>query len=99
MLALFLFAGAKLATAFARFSKIEKEFSSVELGQSRISVLGILGSPNYHEGKCGVIHFPEKNCAIEYVYSHPFAPWIPDYYIVAFSSENRVIEADHWTSP
>jgi hypothetical protein len=32
------------------------------------------------------------------VYSHPFAPLVPEYYIVAFSPEDRVIEADEWDS-
>ncbi len=58
-----------------------------------------MGKPNYHEEKCGVIHFPDKNCAVEYVYSHPFAPLVPEYYIVSFSPKDRVIEADEWDSP
>jgi len=99
VLAVLLFAGAKFAVGLARFSNIEKQFPSVQIGQSQSAVLAKLGRPNYYEGKCGVIHFPEKNCATEYVYSHPFAPWAPDYYIVDFSPEARVIEADHWTSP
>jgi hypothetical protein len=49
------------------------------------------------------IHSPdkkhEKNCALEYVYSHSFAPFIPIYYIVSLSSDDHVIEADLWGSP
>ena len=92
-------AGVRLAIAFNRFSNVERQFASIQMGQSRNAVLASLGRPNYHEGSCGVIHFPDKNCATEYVYAHPFAPWIPDYYIVSFSSDNRVIEANQWTSP
>ena len=99
VLVAFVLAGAKLSAAFVRFSKVERQFASVRLGQSRNVVLAQLGRPNYHEGSCGVIHFPAKNCATEYVYSHPFAPWIPDYYIVSFSANDQVIEADRWTSP
>ena len=91
--------GVRLAIAFNRFSRVERQFASVEMGQSRNAVLAKLVRPNYHEGSCGVIHFPDKNCATEYVYAHPFAPWIPEYYIVAFSSDDRVIEANKWTSP
>jgi len=61
--------------------------------------MGKMGKPNYHSGPCGVIHFPDKSCAKEYVYSHPFAPLVPEYYIVAFSSDDRVIEAAPWSSP
>jgi len=57
------------------------------------------GMPNYYVGKCRVIHFAEKNCAVEYVDSHPFAPIVPEYYIVSFSSDDRVMEADQWDSP
>jgi hypothetical protein len=89
----------KAVVAFARFSWVEREFASVQDGQSRASVIAKMGKPNYYAGKCGVIHFPDKNCALEYVYSHPFAPMIPEYYIVSFSSDDRVIEADQWDSP
>jgi len=58
-----------------------------------------MGKPNYHAGECGVIHFPSKECAVEYVYSHPFAPLVPEYKIVSFSRDDRVIEADEWDSP
>ncbi len=46
-----------------------------------------------------MVYFPQRNCAVEYVYSHPFAPLVPEYYIVSFSPEDRVIEADEWDSP
>ena len=89
----------KTAVAFGRFSKVEGRFASVQNGESRASVITKMGMPNYYAGKCGVIHFPDKSCAVEYVYSHPFAPIVPEYYIVSFSSDDRVIEADQWDSP
>jgi hypothetical protein len=89
----------KTVAAFGLYAKAQKSFASVQIGDSRASVIGRMGKPNYHEGKCGVIHFPDKNCAIEYVYSHPFAPLVPKYYIVSFSPEDRVVEADEWDSP
>ncbi len=89
----------RTVVAFARFSKVEREFSFVQDGQSRAAVITKIGKPNYYAGKCGVIHVPIKTCAVEYVYSHPFAPLIPEYYIVSFSSDDRVIEADQWDSP
>lgn len=90
---------ARMAVVFARYSKVEKQFVSVQIGEPRASVIAKVGRPNYHEGRCGVIHFPDKACAVEYVYSHPFAPLIPEYYVVSFSSDGRVIEADKWDSP
>ena len=89
----------KTVIAFGRYAKAERSFASVQMGDTRASVIGRMGKPNYHAGKCGVIHLPDKNCAMEYVYSHPFAPLVPEYYIVSFSPEDRVIEADEWDSP
>lgn len=90
---------AKTVYAFVRFSKVERQFSTIQTGDSRASVITKLEKPNYYSGGCGVIHTPLKSCAIEYVYSHPFAPLIPEYYIVSFSSDEHVIEADKWDSP
>jgi hypothetical protein len=89
----------KTAAAFARFSRVERQFVTVQTGESRTSVIAKMGKPNYHSGGCGVIHVPGKACAVEYVYSHPFAPLVPEYYIVSFASDDRVIEADQWNSP
>jgi hypothetical protein len=90
---------ARTVAAFLRYSKAERYFVAVQIGDSRASVIARMGKPNYHAGECGVIHFPSKECAIEYVYSHPFAPLVPEYKIVSFSRDDRVIEADEWDSP
>jgi hypothetical protein len=84
---------------FAQFSQVQRAFPSVQYGEFRASVTAKLGMPNYHAGKCGVIHFPDKNCVTEYVYSHPFVYWFPEYYIVSFSAGDRVIEATKVNRP
>jgi len=89
----------RTVVAFAQFSKVERGFVSFQNGQSRSSIITKMGRPNYCSGKCGVIHYPGKSCSLEYVYSHPFAPIIPEYDIISFSSDDRVIEADKWDSP
>jgi hypothetical protein len=89
----------RTAVSFRRFSRVERRFASVQNGESRASIVAKMGTPNYYAGKCGVIHVPDKRCALEYVYSHPFAPLIPEYYIVSFSTDDRVVEADQWRSP
>jgi hypothetical protein len=90
---------ARLELAFARYSRVERRFESVRVGDSKNDVIAKIGKPNYHAGKCGLIHAPDKACALEYVYSHPFAPIVPKYHIVAFSPDDRVIEASEWDSP
>ena len=91
--------GLRTTISFARWAKVEWGFESVQVGQSQMTVVGKLGRPNYYSGRCGVIAPPLKECALEYVYGHPFAPLIPDYYIVSFSSGQQVIEAERWSSP
>src|SRR5215469_13198326 len=54
----------KTVIAFGRYAKAEKSFASVQVGDSRASVIGRMGKPNCHEGKCGVIHFQGKNCKV-----------------------------------
>jgi hypothetical protein len=85
--------------AFTRYARAERSLATVQIGDSRASVIGKMGRPNYHAGKCGVIHVPDQTCAVEYVYSHPFAPLVPEYYIVSFSKDDRVIDANEWDSP
>lgn len=90
---------ARLTFAFVNYAKVERRFPSIHPGSTRDSVVARFGKPNYYQGKCGVIHIPEKTCSLEYVYSNPFAPLIPEYHIVSFSKDGHVIEADDWNSP
>jgi hypothetical protein len=89
----------KVRLSFARWAKVQREFESVQVGQSRLTIVGKLGKPNYYSGRCGVIANPLPTCTLEYVYGHPFSPLNPDYYVVSFSSDERVIQADRWSSP
>ncbi len=98
-LGMLLVLGSRIAVSFARFSEVEQRFSTIHPGQSRESVETALGKPNYHEGRCSADFSPPQSCTLEYAYSHPFAPLLPDYYLVWFSSDGRVINADHETSP
>jgi hypothetical protein len=91
--------GARVLEAFADYSRAERNFPIISQGNSRDYVAAELGMPNYYHGNCGVIHVPLKDCSLEYVYSHPFAPLTPEYLIVSFSKDGRVIEAESWDSP
>jgi hypothetical protein len=89
----------KIGVSFNRFSTVEQGFAAIQPGQSRALVAGRLGVPNYHAGNCTTYFDPPQNCALEYAYSHPFAPLLPDYYLVWFSAEGTVISAERRTSP
>jgi hypothetical protein len=98
-ISLAIFAVVRGALAFRRFAVVERNFDMIHERDSRSFVVIKLGLPNYHAGRCGVIENSLPSCATEYVYSHPFAPLVPDYYIVAFSADDRVIAAERWSSP
>jgi hypothetical protein len=90
---------AKGTLSFRHFHIVERDFPQVQLGQSSDSVIRLLGRPNYHSGACLQDLDSSPDCVTELVYSYPFAPYIPEYYVVDFSSENRVISANHLISP
>jgi hypothetical protein len=96
--AILLVIAGRTVLAFVHYSKVEREFPHVQNGESRASVVTRLGRPNYHEGKCGTISAPYKDCSYEFIYSHPFAPWVPEYYVVTFSDDS-VIHTSALSSP
>jgi len=90
----------RIVLAFGRFSRVQHDFASIQKGESLSSVAGRFGKPNYYSGKCGRIDLsPDAGCTVEYVYSDPLAPLNPDYYVVEFSADARVLEAEHLPSP
>jgi hypothetical protein len=91
--------GARMAKAFYEFDIVERNFVWIRTGQTRPAVTAMLGKPNHHLGKCGEILDSPSGCAVEYVYASPFSRWAPEYYIVWFSSEDRVIGATFTTLP
>jgi hypothetical protein len=99
LIALFVFIGIRLADSFTRFWKVEKQFAQIEIGKSQSYVVANIGRPNYYVGSCGSIMPSVKSCFVEYIYSHPFAPYMPDYYIVEFSSDGNVVYTYHTVSP
>jgi hypothetical protein len=92
-------AAARFSYSYLRYTTVGSRIHRVKPGATRQQVLDVLGAPNYHEGACGKIHPAHRGCATEFVYAHPFAPLLPDYYVVEFSKEGRAIEAERITSP
>jgi hypothetical protein len=89
----------KVFVSFRQFSRVQREFQLIMQGESRASVRARFGMPNYYAGECGRVGAADKACKTEFIYSHPFAPILPEYYVVSFSSDGRVIDTEHWVSP
>ncbi len=90
---------ARISYSFLRYREVAAHFQKIHTGMQRGEVVRRLGKPNYHAGACGEIAPIRDGCVIEYDYSHPLAPLIPEYYVVTFSKDDRVLEAEPWTSP
>jgi hypothetical protein len=89
----------RLVLAFVRFARVEHNFAAIELGLSKPAVVARLGKPHYHSAPYEIDFSPPSACSSEYVYGHPLAPLLPDYYVISFSADGHVIEANRWTSP
>jgi len=102
-ISLLLIVGARVSwrihRAYGRWHEVQSEFHSVEIGQSRLTVISKLGHPNYHAGPCGEMTKPLPACALEYIYGDPVSPLFPQYYIVSFSADDKVIKKTSVASP
>src|SRR5580692_3470159 len=76
------------AYSFGRFNQIQRDFTKVQAGQSSASVIAALGKPNYHSGACLQDLTNTPKCSKQLVYSHPFAPLVPEYYVVSLTSDD-----------
>lgn len=91
--------GARFSFSYLRFRRAEANFRRIARGQSRANVLRLLGEPNYHDGACGEVETPPPGCASEFVYSPPLSAYIdPDYFVVSFDKNERVLKADRYHS-
>lgn len=90
---------AKVSYGYHRLRQVALAFDSVQVADSRESVIEKLGKPNYHSGACLQDLSFSRGCAQELVYSDPLAPLLPEYYVVDLSAQGRVINADHLISP
>jgi hypothetical protein len=74
-------------------------FSGIKENDEREIVLQRMGSPWKRE-ECGKYlggYLP--SCTEELIYAHPYAPYVPEYWVVDFNSSHRVISTAHLISP
>ena len=92
-----------IAWAILRDKQLRKSFDEIETGATEQEVLQKLGQPK-RVGKCGDFFGPLrkdalKGCDREYFYPSPFAPLLPQYYVVSFDAKNRVEDKMAYSSP
>jgi hypothetical protein len=83
---------------FVRVHQIEAAFRKVSRNDTRSDVLNQMGNP-WNDGKCGFIGGPSADCVEEFIYAHPYAPLLPEYWVISFNRDRRVIDSVYSTSP
>jgi hypothetical protein len=83
-----------LVWAILQDRQLEKGFDGIKAGTTEREVLQRLGHPKRVE-KCGEFFGPIPKgeldgCAREYLYASPFAPLLPQYFVVRFDERDRV---------
>jgi len=96
-------AAAWFAWGILRDKQLARDFDKVKTGASEYEVVKTIGKPKKIE-KCGEFLGPLSNtdlkdCAKEYLYASPFAPLVPQYYVVRFDAHSRVWETVALSSP
>jgi hypothetical protein len=92
-----------LGWAIYRDSQLLDGFDKVKIGASEAEVSARLGKPKRVE-PCGEFFGPlpkdlPVGCASEYLYASPFAPLLPQYYVVRFDASGHVLETVPLSSP
>jgi len=78
--------------------ELGKKIFEVEIGDPNEAVRDLLGKPS-SEGSCGALTVAPKACAAEYVYKYYYSIFQPQYEVVWFTAEGKVIGVQHVQTP
>jgi hypothetical protein len=78
--------------------QLGKKIFEVEIGDPNEAVRNLLGEPS-SEGSCGALTVAPKACADEYVYKYYYSIFQPQYEVVWFTAEGKVIGVQHVQTP
>lgn len=77
----------------------DKEFATISDGSSQDAVLARMGRPWKRE-PCGeYIGGVAPGCTQEFIYAHPYAPYMPQYWVIQFDKDKRVVSHVNQISP
>lgn len=99
VLSFVLIVGALILWPVLRVRQLNNAFSAVKENDARELVLKQMGQP-WKVEECGK-YFGDSppNCVEEFVYAHPYAPYVPQYWVIYFNSGHQVISDAHLDSP
>jgi hypothetical protein len=89
-----------LALGRRRDNHLSSEFEKVSIGMSHEEVADLMGSARREEScDSGMFASHDKRCAATDVYPLSFAPLDPEYMVIYFDSDHRVIDKIVYQSP
>lgn len=82
-----------------RVPRLNASFEVIKENDTKETVLESMGNPRRIEGCGEYLGDNPTGCVREFVYAHPYAPLAPEYWVVYFNSNNRVLGKVHLVSP
>ncbi len=80
-----------------RTHQLERNFKKLKPGDTRQAVLGQMGNP-WKQTQCGYISGGAPDCAEEFIYANPYAPYLPEYWVLQFNRNQQLTNAFYATS-
>jgi len=87
-----------LAWAYYHDAELNRRVKVVELGDPNEHVRDLLGEP-WRQGSCGSLSAAPSACRVEYVYRYYFRVFQPEFEVVWFDAEGKVIGSQHIRRP
>ena len=84
--------------AYHHDAELSKRVRMIELGDPDDAVRELLGEPS-SEGSCGTMTPAPSACVREYVYKYYYSIFQPQYEVIWFNDQRRVIGEQHVKRP
>ena len=82
-----------------RTRQIEHAVDRVHVGDEQRRVFELAGEPCRNEACGSLFGVQPTGCTKELVYAHPYAPYVPEYWVVYLDSQQHVLSESHLISP
>ena len=83
-----------IAWAYRHDAELATRAREVEIGDPNEAVRELLGEPS-SEGTCGKVSVAPSACVDEYVYKYYYTIFQPQYEVVWFNAEGKVMGGEH----
>src|SRR5271154_6557497 len=95
-----LIAAVAIVWPIVRVRHLEKSSGEVRIGDTKNLVLKRMGVPWKDDDGCGkYLGGRPVGCVEEFIYAHPYAPYVPEYWVISFNSDGQTISNVHLISP